>query len=680
MTAPDALQLAYRDFQAAHDRIYGHHTDNPARIVNLRSVHRRASAGVAAGTATLVVEEVPAAQPRRRLIRVRQAAEPVEAAIWARAQIPPAHRIAGPAIIEQADTTTLIEPGWSACLTGSGALLLEPNGHPSAVADAKDPVTLEVVRHKLEGIANEMQSTLLRSSFSPIVKEGLDASAGLFTADGSTLAQACAIPIHLATLIPVLRRVLDTFPPGQMHPDDIFLMNDPYLGGTHLPDIAVIQPIMAEGRLIAFAAAMTHHQDMGGLTPGSVPTNATEVFQEGLRIPLLKLSDRGVLNDTLVAMIRQNVRIPDTVMGDIHAQVAACSIGARRMREIAERFGADGLTGLCEELLNRSEMMTRQALSRIPQGTYRFVDYLDNDGIDLGRPIRIEVAVTIEDASLHVDFTGTSPQVRGPLNCVPSGSLAATCFAIRALTDPTIPTNGGCFRPISLHLPEGSLVNPVEPAPVNARTSTIKRIAGTIMSALAQAMPDQAPAASAGEMLMVAFGGRTAAGKAFVIGDLVAGGSGASRQRDGVDVIETDATNCMNLPAEALELESPIRLNRVALAPDSGGRGTHRGGLGTIRDYEALVDDVSLTYRGERHFSQAPGAQGGGDGDRAQAVIIRSDGTSETIPSKIVSRLQRGERVVIQTAGGGGHGDERARDPAAIALDLADGKISAAGS
>src|SRR3954451_21083367 len=237
-----------------------------------------------------------------------------------------------------------------------------------------DPITVDIVRYKLDGIANEMQSTLLRSSFSPIVKEGLDASAGLFTADGSTLAQACAIPIHLATLIPVMRRVIETFPPETMHPGDIYLMNDPYLGGTHLPDIAVIQPILVEGRLIAFAAAMTHHQDMGGLTPGSVPTNATEVFQEGLRIPLLKLRDRGVLNETLVAIIRQNVRIPDTVMGDINAQVAACTIGVRRMREVADRYGVSGLTALCEDLLDRSETMTRQALARIPEGTYRFAD------------------------------------------------------------------------------------------------------------------------------------------------------------------------------------------------------------------------------------------------------------------------------------------------------------------
>jgi len=538
-----------------------------------------------------------------------------------------------------------------------------------------DPITVEVTRHKLEGIANEMQSTLLRSSFSPIVKEGLDASSGLFTAEGLTLAQSCSIPIHLATLIPAIARILKEFPPASMQPDDTYVLNDPYCGGTHLPDIAVVQPIFAGNRMIALSAAMTHHQDMGGLSAGSVPTNATEIFQEGLRIPPLKFRDRGVVNTTLEAVIRQNVRIPDTVMGDIHAQVSACSIGARRVAELAAKMGDNALVTIFHELLDRSEVMTRQALREIPEGTYRAVDWLDNDGVELDKPIRIEVAVTIRDGAMHVDFTGTSPQVRGPLNCVPSGSLAGACYAIRALTDPKIPTNGGCFRPISLHLPEGTIVNPREPAPVNARTATIKRITGTIINALADVMPDRVPAPSAGQMVIVAFGGRLPSGKPFVTGDLIAGGSGASRGADGVDVIETDASNCMNLPAEAAEMETPIRLNRVALRPGSGGEGEHRGGLGTIREYEALVDEVSFTHRGERHYYAAQGLFGGAEGMKSRSIIHRRDGTLEEIPSKIVTRLQKGDRVVIETAGGGGYGDPATRSAAARAADAADGKV-----
>lgn len=540
-----------------------------------------------------------------------------------------------------------------------------------------DPITVEVTRHKLEGIANEMQSTLLRSSFSPIVKEGLDASAGLFTADGQTLAQACAIPIHLATLIPVLQKIIETFPPATMHPEDTFLLNDPYTGGTHLPDIALVQPIVVDGKLVAFSAAMTHHQDIGGMSAGSVPTNATEIYQEGLRLPPLKFRDAGKLNETLVAIIRQNVRIPDTVMGDINAQLAACSIGVRRITELTRKFGHDALTGLFSELLDRSEIMTRKALAKIPQGTYRYVDYLDNDGVDLDKPIRIEVAVTVGQSGIHIDFTGTSPQVRGPMNCVPSGSLAAACFAIRALTDPAIPTNAGCFRPISLHLPEGSLVNPVEPAPVNARTSTIKRITGCIVSALANILPDRIPAPSAGEMALVAFGGRRPTGENFVTGDLIASGSGASATGDGVDVIETDATNCMNLPAEAMEMETPIRLHRVALRPGSGGDGAFRGGLGTEREYEVLTDNVTFTHRGERHFSAARGIFGGGDGACGESTILRADGTTETIPSKIVARLMKGDRVIVRTAGGAGYGDPTQRTAAMRRSDVADGKVPA---
>jgi N-methylhydantoinase B len=538
-----------------------------------------------------------------------------------------------------------------------------------------DPITVDIVRYKLDGIANEMQSTLLRSSFSPIVKEGLDASASLFALDGTTLAQSCSIPIHLATLIPAVAKIIETFPVPSMRDGDTYILNDPYCGGTHLPDIAVVQPVFQDWRAIALAAAMTHHQDVGGMSAGSVPTNATEIFQEGLRIPPLKLREAGRYNDTLVALLRQNVRIPDTVMGDLNAQIAACTVGARRLAELAERFGDDQLNAIWDELLARSERLTRQALAAIAPGTYRYVDWLDNDGIEFDKPIRIEVAATIGNGAIEFDFTGTSPQVRGPMNCVPSGSLAAACWAVRAVTDPRIPTNGGCFRPIRLTLPKGTIVNPEEPAPVNARTSTIKRIAGAIVGALAPVMPGKVPAASAGELLVLAFGGKKANGEPFVVGELIAGGSGAGPDRDGVEAIETDATNCMNLPAEALEMEAPIRLHRVALRQGSGGAGEWRGGLGLVREYEMLEGELSFSHRGERHFSAANGLLGGGSGAMAHSVIRRADGTEEVIPSKIVTRLKAGDRLTVETAGGGGYGDPGNRSPERISEDAANGKI-----
>ena len=544
-------------------------------------------------------------------------------------------------------------------------------------SEALDPITVEVVRYKLDGIANEMQSTLLRSSFSPIVKEGLDASASLFTPDGTTLSQSCSIPIHLATLIPAVAKVLEIYPVGGMRDGDIYVLNDPYTGGTHLPDIAVIMPIFHRDKVIALSGAMTHHQDVGGMSAGSVPTNATEIYQEGLRIPPLKLRDAGVFNDTLVKMIRQNVRIPDTVMGDLNAQVAACTVAARRLGELADGYGHNQLASIFDELLQRSETMTRKALRAIPEGTYRFVDYLDNDGIELDKPIRIEVAVTVKDGDIEFDFEGTSRQVKGPLNCVPSGSLAAACFAVRALTDHTIPTNGGCFRPIKLRLPEGTIVNPQEPAPVNARTSTIKRITGCMIGALAQILPERVPAASAGELLVLAFGGsHPNGGGRYVVGELIAGGSGASAGLDGVDVIETDATNCMNLPAEAMEMEAPIRVHRVALRQDSGGAGTFRGGLGVVREYEILDGEVSLSHRGERHFFSAPGLDGGSEGAKAHSVIRRADGSEEVIPSKAATTLHKGDRLVVETAGGGGYGDPRGRAAEQVREDVRNGKVS----
>lgn len=537
-----------------------------------------------------------------------------------------------------------------------------------------DPITVEVVRNKLEGTANEMQSTLLRSSFSPIVKEGLDASASLFSVEGETLAQALAVPIHLATLIPCVSTIIDRYPVPSMIDGDIFIMNDPYAGGTHLPDIALVMPIFSEGRAIALSATMTHHQDVGGMTPGSVPTNATEIYQEGVRIPPLKFRDGGVINDTLVQLLRLNVRIPDTFMGDLNAQVAACSIGARRITALASSLGVPLLHAIGDELLRRSEALTRACVVDIADGTYHYVDYLDNDGIDLDTPVRIQVAVTVNGDSVHVDFSGSSPQVRGPFNCVPSGSMAAACFALRALTDPDIPTNGGCFRPISLYLPEGSIVNPKAPAPVNARTATIKRIAGCVIGALRQAIGEDAPADAAGELLVLAFGGARQDGTQYVVGELIASGSGASNGLDGVDVIDTDGSNCMNLPVEALEMDAPLRVLRSSLRTGSGGTGEWRGGLGITREYELLSGEVSFTHRGERHVHAAAGALGGGDGQMAHSVIHRANGGTEVIQSKTVTRLRAGDRVEVHTAGGGGYGVAARRNPAALENDWQDGK------
>ena len=539
-----------------------------------------------------------------------------------------------------------------------------------------DPITLEVVRNKVDGIANEMQSTLLRSSFSTVVKEGLDASASLFTPNGETLAQAIAIPIHLATLIPIVETIARTFPMDEMKPGDLYIMNDPYLGGTHLPDIAIVMPVFFDERPIAFSAAMTHHQDVGGMSPGSVPPNATEIYQEGIRIPPLKLREGNEFNHTLVEMLKLNVRVPQVFMGDIGAQISACTVGARRVAELAGRYGYGQTLRIFNELLDRSEQLTRKALEAIPDCTYSYVDYLDNDGVNLDESVRIEVAVTVSGSELHCDFEGTDPQTRGPFNAVKSGSQAAAYYAVRAVTDSSIPTNGGCFRPVSLHLPEGTLVNPVEPAPVNSRTATLKRIAGSIVGALKGALPEQIPADSAGELLVLSLGGKNLSGKPYVVGEFNAGGSGGGPRKDGVDVIETDGSNCMNMPVEALELEAPARVHRMSLRTDSGGVGEFRGGLGCVREIEFLTDNIALTHRGERHRHAARGSQGGGDGAKAFSKIVRRDGTEEVVNSKLFTMVHSGERLIVETAGGGGYGDPNGRDREAVQDDLRNRKVS----
>ncbi|RAI02484.1 5-oxoprolinase [Acuticoccus sediminis] len=543
-------------------------------------------------------------------------------------------------------------------------------------SDEIDPITLEVVRNKLDGIANEMEWTLLTSSFSPIVKEGMDASASLFTVDGTTLSQASAIPAHLTMLIPCVENMLKEFPLATMREGDLYCMNDPYAGGTHIPDIAVLMPVFHNGRPIALSAAMTHHQDIGGSAPGSIPTNATELYQEGLVIPALPLVQGGKYNETLIKMMRLNTRIPDTLIGDLNAQIAACRVGAKRMTALADTTGANELSAIFDTLLNRSEALTRAALRTLPPGTYHSVDYLDNDGVELDKRVRVEVAVTIGDGTLHVDFTGTSPQVRGPFNVVPSGSMAAVNYAVRALTDATIPTNGGCFRPVTMNLPEGSLVNPRHPAPVNARSAVIKLIANNIIHALAEAVPDRVTAFNANQHILM-FGGIDAGGKPFVVGEGVCGGTGAHSHGDGLDSFDSDTTNGMNLPVEAIEMDFPLLMRRSELRRDSGGPGQYRGGLGLLREYVALQDDITFTHRAEHHYSDPRGIAGGGNAMRARTIITRADGREEIVPSKTVTRLNTGDAVLIQTPGGGGWGPVARRDPAALARDVDDRKVSA---
>jgi N-methylhydantoinase B len=544
-------------------------------------------------------------------------------------------------------------------------------------ATAIDPVLLEVLRNRLEAIADEMELTLLKSAASPIVKEGLDASAALFNIRGETIAQAAAIPIHLGALQCAAQRIVRAFPPERMRDGDAFLLNDPYDGGTHLPDITLAVPVFAGGRAVALACTMCHHQDVGGRTPGSVPTDATELYQEGVIIPPTQLFRAGELDDNLFALLTRNVRLPDVFTGDLMAQVAAGRLGGIRLREMFAAHGTDRVLGYIEELLTRAEALTRREIEAIPDGAYRFEDYLDNDGVDLDRRVKIAVAVRVRGSTMTFDFTGTDAQVRGPFNSVPASTLSAVYYAVRAISDPSVPNNGGCFRSVDVVLPEGTVVNPRPPAPVSCRTATIKRIADTILGALVRALPHRMPAASSGTLLVMAFGGQDPqTGRPFVASELAAGGMGARPRKDGIDAIETDVSNCMNIPVESVEMSFPLRIRSAGLWTDSGGAGQFRGGLGLAKVFEATTADVMVSHRGERFASAPWGLHGGAPGRSAHAFILRKDGTREELPSKKMIVLHPGDQLWEYIAGGAGHGDPLDRDPGLVLADVLDGKVS----
>jgi N-methylhydantoinase B len=377
------------------------------------------------------------------------------------------------------------------------------------------------------------------------------------------------------------------------------------------------------------------------------------------------------------ALLARNVRLPDVFTGDLMAQVAAGRLGGRRLRELAAAHGVETVLGYIDELLARAERLTRAQIETIPDGDYAFEDYLDDDGVDLGRRVKIAVTVRVRGSAMTFDFTGTDPQVRGPFNSVPASTMSAVYYAVRAISDQSIPNNGGCFRAVDAVLPEGTLVNPRPPAPVSCRTATIKRIADTILGALVRALPGRMPAANSGTLLVMAFGGRDPeTGRTFVASELAAGGMGARPGQDGIDVIETDVSNCMNIPVESVEMNFPLRIPRLSLWTDSGGAGRTRGGLGLEKVFEATTTQVVISHRGERFASTPWGLEGGAPGVSAHAFILRQDGRREELPSKKMIVLEPGDQLWEYIAGGAGYGDPLDRDPELVLADVLDRKIT----
>lgn len=545
-----------------------------------------------------------------------------------------------------------------------------------------DPVGLEVLRGRLAAAADEMEHVLLKSSYSSIITEALDATCAVFDAKGRTIAQACAIPVHLGVLCELGRRFAAHYPSGEAQKGDLYIVNDPYSGGTHLPDIAVASPVFLGEILVGYTAAMVHHQDIGGSAPGSTSANAYDHLAEGMRIPLIRLAKGGVLNADAIAMLAANSRSPANIRGDLSAQIASCRTGEQRLAAIFEAGGVDAVNHGIEALLDYAERLTRQAIGRIPDGVYGFIDQLDDDGMHPeAEPSRIQVTITIRGTDISFDFTGTDGQVKAAINSVRSSTLAVLYYAVRVLTGDAAPNNDGCYRPVSYNLPSGTLVNSEFPAPVNARMITVFRIGDAVMGAMAKAAPQNVTAAGCGQTSVIPVGGTDpATGQHFVgvLGGPYRGGMGARPTKDGIDVTDHGLCNVYHVPIEMTESQLPVRYRKLGLWPDSGGAGRYRGGLGYEVKLDWLGGEGTVSLRRERHKFGPWGLEGGGAAPVCRTELAHHDGGIEPLPGKILAPIQQGEQLRYWTTGGGGYGSPFTREPAEVLADVLDGRVSLA--
>jgi len=542
-----------------------------------------------------------------------------------------------------------------------------------------DPVTLEVLRGRFDAVADEMEHTLLKASFSSMVSEAQDATAAVFDAKGCTVAQACAIPIHLGALSELGRRFFRQYPPGVARKGDLYLVNDPYAGGTHLPDFGLASPVFVGDQLVGYVATMTHHQDIGGAAPGSASTDVYDHHSEGIRIPMVRLATAGDIDTDMIDLLTANSRSPTNMHGDLYAQIAGCRTGERRMAAVFEDMGHDVVSRGIDALLDYGERLTRLAIEQIPDGEYEFSDWLDNDGLARDSdPVEIHVKLTVSGSDVKFDFTGTAAQVRAAINNVPSSSVSCVYYAIRALTGDAAPNNDGCFRPVSIILPPGTLVNPTYPAPVNARGIGISRMIDTVMGAMSKAMPGRFNAAGCGHNNIFLAGGVDAAGKRFTgaLGGPLRSGMGARPSKDGIDVTDHELSNVYHVPIEVTEKEFPVCYRRMQLWTDSGGAGRCRGGLGFSAEVEWLSGKAVLSFRGERHKFRPWGLEGGESPPACRYQIVDSDGSIHKVPAKIVQPISEGQTLHYWSTGGGGYGPPTERDPELVFEDVLDGRVS----
>ena len=531
------------------------------------------------------------------------------------------------------------------------------------------PISLQVFRNLFASVAEEMGVALGRTAYSANIKERQDYSCGLFDPQGRMVAQAAHIPVHLGSMPASVRAALDRF--SSFAPGDVVMLNDPYMGGTHLPDITLVAPVFASAdaapTLVGFVANRGHHADVGGMTPGSLPLS-TDLFQEGLIIPPLRLARRGRVNREVVELLCRNSRTPEDRRGDLAAQLAACRTGERRLQEIVERYGWEETLQHMDALLDYSERLARAVIRSIPDGAYTAQDYLDDDGLT-GQPLLIQVTLRVSGAEMEVDFTGTAPETPGCVNAPFAVTLSAVLYTLLCVAGQEVPPNEGVLRPVRVIAPLGCLVNPTPPhAVAGGNVETSQRIVDVLLLALAQALPDVIPAASQGTMNNVLVGGYDPArGRAFAYYETIGGGMGARPSKNGLSGIHTHMTNTMNTPIEALELQFPLRIRRYALRQGSGGRGMRRGGDGIVRDMEFLAP-VTVTVLSDRRHSSPYGLQGGKAGAPGENVLYKGGTRELRLPPKVTFQAAIGDVLSIRTPGGGGWGEEG--EPGAEAAKL----------
>ena len=538
-----------------------------------------------------------------------------------------------------------------------------------------DPVTREIIKNALMSAADTMALTVVRTARSAVIKHGMDFSTALFNADGEQVAQGLTLAAHLGSMAPALEGVLNAFGDDVL-PGDIFANNDPYEGGSHLPDIFLFKPIFANDTLVGWSCCIGHQTDIGGRIAGGNACDNTEIYQEGLQIPPIKLYEEGVLNRAVWRILEKNVRVPEKVLGDVQALLAAVRFGERDLLRLVDEYGLEDIKSYMADILDTTERLTRAEISALPHGEWEFTDYIDNDGLD-PEPIAIHARIKIEGDEVFVDFDGTSPQCRGSINPNFAYTKSNVYAAVKCLIDPAIQSNSGFFRPFKITAPEGCFVNPQHPAPVAARGMSGLRICHVLFGALAQALPGKVPGAWGGGEVGLSFGGYGRDRKAWVYLEFNNDGPrGGGPNMDGADGVACAVNNLANTPIESIEADQPLMVERYGLVPDTGGAGKYRGGLGMVRQFRLLADEATFQLRSDRHDFLPWGVEGGKPGTPTQN-FLNPDTENRELPGKHLMTLKKGDVYRLIQAGAGGYGDPLDRDVYAVLDDVRQEKLTA---